>query len=104
MFEIEEYYNGLINDIHKINSIIYDSESLTIDKQLDIGLISHELEKAIDKAKLYDLMRLKCSQAGKKAARNMTQKERTERARRASKARKSTPSIYGKFIKTKIQY
>lgn len=104
MFDIENQYNDNINGLHKLVKLIYDADGVTIDDQINAGMVTHELEKAVEKAKLYDIMRYKQSQAGKKAARNMTQRQRIERAKKASQARKNVSPISANFIKTKIQY
>lgn len=47
-----------------------------------------DIEKAIDKAMLYDIEKLKRSQGGKKSSKNMTKTERIARARKAGSAKK----------------
>lgn len=48
---------------------------------------SEALTQIMHKAYLYDIEKIKRSQGGKKSSRNMTAKQRSERARNAAKAR-----------------
>lgn len=94
MFDIEKQHHDNVADLHRIARLALDSVD-GIEKQIEIGFIVQEIEKAIDKAKLYDLMQLKRSQGGKKSASNMTAEERKARALKASHARKAKKSTAG---------
>lgn len=87
MLEIELYYNEVENDIKKLNKIALGN-CAGIDDELQVALIINELLNVYKKAKLYDILQHKRSEGGKKSWQNMTEKERTERARKAGKAKK----------------
>lgn len=100
MFDIEKQHHDNVADLHRLAGLALGNTE-DVARQIEIGMMTQEIEKAIDKAKLYDLMQLKRSQGGKKSADNMTAEERHARALKASharksKAKKSTASDAGK--------
>lgn len=54
---------------------------------LDDGYQMHLLDDIIVKAKAWDIYRAKCGKGGKVASKNLSKKERIERARKASRSR-----------------
>lgn len=88
MFDIEKQHHDNVADLHRLAGLALNNTD-DVAKQIEIGMMTQEIEKAIDKAKLYDLMQLKRSQGGKKSASNMTAEARKARALKASHARKS---------------
>lgn len=89
MFDIEKQHHDNVADLHRLAGLALNNAD-DVARQIEIGFIIQEIEKAIDKAKLYDLMQLKRSQGGKKSAGNMTAEERKARALKASHARKNS--------------
>lgn len=87
MFDIEKWHNNTINDLHRLAKMVLDIIEDDVDKQIEVGFMTQEIEKAIDEAKLYKLYKLKCSQGGKKSAQILTKEERRERASKAGKAK-----------------
>lgn len=71
--EIKKWYTNLIN------FTLYEIDASLEDKQILIDAINKALE--------YDLERLARSSGGKKAAENMTARQRKERAKKAIRAR-----------------
>lgn len=94
MFDIEKQHHDNVADLHRLAGLALGNTD-DVAKQIEIGMMTQEIEKAIDKAKLYDLMQLKRSQGGKKSAGNMTAEERRKRAIKASHARKKKQSTAG---------
>ena len=88
MFDIEKQHHDNVTDLHRLAGLALNNTD-DVAKQIEIGMMTQEIEKAIDKTKLYDLMQLKRSQGGKKSASNMTAEERRARALKASHARKT---------------
>ena len=100
MFDIEKQHHDNVADLHRLAGLALGNTD-DVARQIEIGMMTQEIEKAIDKAKLYDLMQLKRSQGGKKSANNMTAEERKARALKASHARKSKQN--GTARKTNIK-
>ncbi len=71
---IERYYNNLINYFKHFDTELLDSDLLSM------------LERAIEKAKAWDIFKAKCSKGAKVACSNLSKKERIERARQAGYA------------------
>lgn len=94
MFDIEQEYNDNVQNLHKLAGLALENVE-KLSQSLEIGLIVHDLEKAIDRAKLYDIAQFKRSQGGKKSADNMTAEERKARALKASHARKAKKNTAG---------
>ena len=90
MFDIEKQHHDNVADLHKLAGLALNNTD-DVAMQIEVGMMTQEIEKAIDKAKLYDIMQLKRSQGGKKSSGNMTAEERKARALKASHARKSKP-------------
>lgn len=88
MFDIEKQHHDNVADLHRLAGLALGNTD-NVARQLEVGMMTQEIEKAIDKAKLYDLMILKRSQGGKKSANNMTAEARHERALKASHARRA---------------
>lgn len=72
--QIEAYYSELLE-----NFINYTIEGETLD----------ELTETLDKAKAWDIFKAKCGKGGKVASKNLSKKERIERARTANKAKQA---------------
>lgn len=70
--QIECFYNNLHN---------YFNACLTKSDLLD------KIGETLDKAKAWDVYRAKCGKGGKVAGKNLSKKERIERARKASRSR-----------------
>ena len=100
MFDIEKWHNDTINDLRRLAKLALENidEDMGASFQIEIGMATQEIEKAIDEAKLYKIHKLKCSQGGKKSAKNMTKEERIKRATLAGSSKNR--SIYGDFIAT----
>lgn len=88
MLDIEKEYNDNVQNLHKLAGLALENVD-KLSQSLEIGLIVYDLEKAIERAKLYDIAQFKRSQGGKKSADNMTAEERKARAIKASHARKN---------------
>lgn len=88
MFGVEKQHHDNVADLRRLAGLALKSTD-DVTMQIEIGMAVQEIEKAIDKAKLYDLMQLKRSQGGKKSAGNMSAEERHARALKASHARKT---------------
>lgn len=71
--QIELYYNDLMERFtnHNINDVTLD-----------------ELTETLDKAKAWDIFKAKCANGAKVGASNMSKKERIDRAKHASDAKK----------------
>lgn len=104
MLDIEMKYNDIENDVEwfyaqALQNIVF-SEGVVYehidDKENDdvnyvmvyLEQIRNEITDCIEKAKAYDIEKLKRSQGGRKSANNMTKAERVARATKASHARK----------------
>ena len=70
--QIEAYYSELLE-----NFITIEGETLD------------ELTETLDKAKAWDIFKAKCGKGGKVASKNLSKKERIERARTANKAKQA---------------
>jgi len=109
MFDIEKQHHDNVADLHRLAGFALNNTD-DVARQIEIGFMTQEIEKAIDKAKLYDIMQLKRSQGGKKSADNMTAEERKARALKAAHARKTsnktnrqnTSKIFGAELYDKI--
>lgn len=89
MFDIEKQHHDNVADLHRLAGLAL-GKTEDVARQFEIGFMTQEIEKAIDKAKLYDVMQFKRSQGGKKSASNMTAEERKARALKAAHARKAS--------------
>ena len=98
MFNIEKWHNDTMNGLHRLAKLALENigEDKSASFQIEIGMETQEIEKAIDEAKLYKIYNLKCSQGGKKSANNMTKEERVKRARLAGRSKNKT--LYGEFM------
>ena len=74
---IEKYYNNFINYFKHFDTETLDADILTL------------LENALNKAKAWDIFRAKCCKGGKVASKNLSKKERIERAKTANKAKQA---------------
>lgn len=86
-FEIECKYSELLSDLARLYTKALKTVE-TIDGDYDISRTFEDIKEALNKAKLYDISKAKKSEGGRKAWANMTKEARSERAKKASRARK----------------
>ena len=86
MLDIELNYNELKNDLHNLYTTCMENVE-RLDDELYYCKAYEDIKNAIEKARLYDINKYKQSQGGKKSALNLTKQERTERARKAGRAK-----------------
>lgn len=86
MLDIEMKYNELKNDLHKLYTACMENVD-RLDDELFYCKAYEDIKDAIAKARLYDIRKYKQSEGGKKSALNLSKQERTERARKAGKAK-----------------
>ena len=56
MFDIEKQHHDNVADLHRLAGLALGNTDDVV-RQIEIGMMTQEIEKAIDKAKLYDLMK-----------------------------------------------
>lgn len=89
MFEIEQKYNELENDLTRLFSFATDEkQSLHLVDELELAKAYEDIKDALQLARLYEIDRLKRSKGGRKSSANMTAEQRRERARKAGQARR----------------
>lgn len=88
--EIIQHYESLKRDYSIIKTILkpfVSSDYLLTDDVELIASFESQLDSLIDKALKYDMERLRKSQGGKRGASKLSKEERSERARKAGRAR-----------------
>ena len=86
-FEIEYKYNELLSDLAKLYTKALETVE-TVDDDYNISKTFEDIKEALNKAKLYDISKAKKSEGGRNSWANMTKEARSERAKKASHARK----------------
>ena len=89
MFDIEQKYNGLENDLTRLfDYATNEKQNLHLVDELEMARTYEDIKDALQLAKLYEIDRLKRSKGGRKSSANMTAEQRRERARKAGQARR----------------
>lgn len=90
MFEIEQNYNVLENDLTRLFEFATnEKQSICLVDELELAKTYEVIKDALQLAKLYEIDRLKRSQGGRKSSANMTAEQRRERARKAGRSKRA---------------